>query len=264
VPFHCTVDPETKFVPVTVRVKAAPPAVALEGESEVALGFGLLMVKVRAPDVPPPGEGFTTVTEAVPGVAMSLAEIAAVNFVPLTKVVVRALPFHCTTELVTKFVPVTVSVKAAPPAVALEGESEVAVGTGLLMVKVSAFDVPPPGEAFSTVTEAVPAVAMSLAEIAAVNCVPLTKVVVRALPFHCTTELVTKFVPVTVSVNPAPPAVALEGEREAAAGAGLLMVKVRAFDVPPPGEGLTTVTEAVPAVAMSLAGTEAVNCVPLA
>ena len=42
-----------------------------------------------------------------------------------------------------------------------------------------------------------------------------------------------------------------------------LIVKVRAFDVPPPGEGFTTVTEAVPAVAMSLAGTEAVNWVLL-
>jgi hypothetical protein len=88
-------------------------------------------------------------------------------------VVVSPLPFHCTVDPVTKFVPVTVSVNAAPPAGALEGESEVAVGAGLLMVKVSAFDVPPPGEAFSTVTEAVPAVAMSAAGTVAVNCVLL-------------------------------------------------------------------------------------------
>ena len=51
-------------------------------------------------------------------------------------------------------------VKAAPPAVALVGESEVAVGAGLLMVKISAFDVPPPAR-FVTVTFTVPAVAMS-------------------------------------------------------------------------------------------------------
>jgi hypothetical protein len=136
VPFHCTVDPETKFVPVTVSVKAAPPAVALEGESEAAVGMGLLMVKVRALDVPPPGEGLTAVTEGVPAVAISLAEIAAVNCVALTKVVVRALPFHCTVAPETKFVPVTVSVKAAPPAVALEGESALRVGTGLPPVTV--------------------------------------------------------------------------------------------------------------------------------
>ena len=43
----------------------------------------------------------------------------------LIKVVTRAEPFHCTTELAVKFVPVTVSVNAGPPVVALEGESEV-------------------------------------------------------------------------------------------------------------------------------------------
>jgi hypothetical protein len=78
------VEVETKFVPFTVRVNAAPPAVALEGESEVALGFGLLMVKVSPLDAPPPGVGFTTVTDGVPAVAMSLAGTEAVNFVALT------------------------------------------------------------------------------------------------------------------------------------------------------------------------------------
>ena len=37
-------------------------------------------------------------------------------------------------------------------------------------------------------------------------------------------------------------------------------VKNAVFDVPPPGAGLTTVTEAVLAVAMSAAGTVALNC----
>jgi len=262
-PFHCTVAPETKFVPVTVSVNAAPPGVALEGESKVAVGTALLMVKVRAPDVPPPGEGLSTVIESVPAVAMSLAEIAAVNWVLLTKLVARALPFHCTVAPETKFVPVTVSVNVAPPAVALEGESEVAVGTALLMVKVRAPDAPPPGEGFSTVIESVPAVAMSLAEIVAVNWVLLTKVVARALPFHCTTEPESKFVPVTVSMNAAPPAVVLVSESEVAVGAGLLMAKVRAPDVAPPGEGFATVTETVPAVATSLAEIVAVNWVLL-
>jgi branched-subunit amino acid transport protein AzlD len=262
-PFHCTTEPETKFVPVTVSVNAVPPGVALEGESKAAVGAGLLIAMVRAPDVPPPGEGLTTVIESVPAVAMSLAEIAAVNWVLLTKLVARALPFHCTTELETKFAPVTVSVNVAPPAVALEGESKVAVGAGLLMAKVRAPDVPPPGEGFSTVTETVPAVAMSPAEIAAVNWVLLTKLVARALPFHCTTEPESKFVPVTVSMNAAPPAVVLVSESEVAVGAGLLMAKVRAPDVAPPGEGFATVTEAVPAAATSLAKIAAVNWVLL-
>jgi hypothetical protein len=111
--------------------------------------------------VPPPGGAFTTVTEAVPGVAMSAAEMEAVSLVLLKNVVLRADPFQSTTEPETKFEPFTVSVKAGPPAVALLGEIELIAGTGLLTVNVIAFDVPPPGVAFTTVTEAVPAVLMS-------------------------------------------------------------------------------------------------------
>ena len=81
----------------------------------------------------------------------------------------------------------------------------VKVKPGDVIVKVSALEVPPPG--FTTLTCAVPAAAMSLAGIAAVSCVALTNVVVRAAPFHCTTEPETKLLPLTVSVNAGPPAV---------------------------------------------------------
>src|ERR1700719_994032 len=43
----------------------------------------------------------------------------------------RSLPFHRTTEPVTKFEPFTVRVKAAPPAAALVGEIVVIAGMGL-------------------------------------------------------------------------------------------------------------------------------------
>jgi hypothetical protein len=119
------------------------------------------------------------------------------------------------------------------------------------MVNICAFDVPPPGVGLKTVTLAVPAVAISAAVIAAVSCVPLTYVVVRSEPFHLTIEPLTKLVPFTVSVKAPPSAVAEDGLRLVIAGAGLLMVKICAFDVPPPGVGLKTVTLAVPAVAMS-------------
>ena len=46
VPLNFTTDVDTKPVPFTVRVKAAPPAVAPVGEREVSVGAGLLMVKV--------------------------------------------------------------------------------------------------------------------------------------------------------------------------------------------------------------------------
>jgi hypothetical protein len=53
-----------------------------------------MIVKGSALDVPPPGEGLTTVTLAVPAETMSAAVIAAVNCVLLTYVVMRLDPFH--------------------------------------------------------------------------------------------------------------------------------------------------------------------------
>src|SRR4029453_1931483 len=90
---------------------------------------GGVIVKVCAVDTPPPGVGVNTVTDAVPAVAMSVAGIAAVSWVALTTVVVRAAPFHRTTELATKFDPVTVSVNAGPPAAVLDGDRLVRVRT---------------------------------------------------------------------------------------------------------------------------------------
>ena len=78
-PFHRTTDAEPNPEPLTVSVKAAPPAVAFDGESEVIDGAGLLMVKVDPLDAPPPGDGLKTITVAVPGIAMSLAVIEAVS-----------------------------------------------------------------------------------------------------------------------------------------------------------------------------------------
>ena len=126
-----TVEPETKLEPITVRVNAEPPAVTLAGDSEVNAGTGLFIVKVCPPEVPPPGAGLNTVTVAVPAVAMSAAVIDAVTCVALTYAVVRLDPFHCTVDAPMKFVPLIVSVNAAPPAVADVGVTLVVVGTGL-------------------------------------------------------------------------------------------------------------------------------------
>jgi hypothetical protein len=196
---------------------------------------------------------------------MSVAGIDAVNWVAEIYVVVRSAPFHRTTEFVTKLVPFTVKVNAAPPAVAELGESPLVVGTGLLaglIVNVCTLEVPPPGAGLNTVTWAVPAAAISVAGIDAVNWVAEIYVVVRSAPFHRTTEFVTKLVPLTVNVNAAPPAVAELGERLVVVGTGLLLaliVNVCALEVPPPGAGLNTVSDAVPATAMSVAGIVAVN-----
>ena len=219
--FQCTFEPETKFDPLTVSVKPGPPAVALLGEIELIAGTGLLTVNVLGADVPPPGPGFVTVTWIVPAVAMSAAEIAAVSWVLLENVVVRAAPFQFTTEVVTKPEPFTVSVKPGPPAVALLGEMEVTFGLGLLIVNVSEFDAPPPGGGFVTITVTVPAVVRSEVRICAVTWTLLTKVVVRAELFQLTVAPGTKFEPFTVSVKPGEPTVLLEGESEVSTGTGL-------------------------------------------
>src|SRR5207253_833627 len=112
------------------------------------------------------------------------------------------------------------------------GLSPVVAGTGFVMVKVCAFDVPPPGAGLKTVTCAVPAVARSVAEIVAVSCVADANVVGRSAPFQRTTEPVMKLVPVTVSVNAGPPAVTVVGLSPAVVGSGFV-VTATATVVPP-------------------------------
>ena len=60
---HLMTDWELKLVPLTVRVKSAPPAIWEVGEMLDMLGGGFDIVKVRlGVDVPPPGVGFETET----------------------------------------------------------------------------------------------------------------------------------------------------------------------------------------------------------
>ena len=107
-------------------MKPAPPTEAPLGLREVITGMGfvaLVMVKFTALEVPPPGSGLVTVTNAVPAEATAAAGMAAVNCVELTNVVACADPPKLTIEAAMKFVPLIVSVKTAPPATALLGET---------------------------------------------------------------------------------------------------------------------------------------------
>src|SRR6476620_3478731 len=166
------------------------PPIPVHTSRVIAPGLPLiaLIVKVRGLEIAPPG--FCTVTEALPVAAMSAAGIAAVSWVALTKVVVRFAPFQLTTEPFTKLLPFTVSVKAGPPAAALLGESVVNVGVeALLIVKVRALETAPPG--FCTVTEALPAAAMSAAGIAEIGRAAVWTRVVRVARMPLTAETVT-------------------------------------------------------------------------
>jgi hypothetical protein len=59
---------------------------------------------------------------------MSEPGTVVVSWWPLTYVVVAAVPFHVTTEVLLKLLPFTVKTKPAPPAAALLGEIELTDG----------------------------------------------------------------------------------------------------------------------------------------
>lgn len=247
-PFHRTVAPDAKPVPLTQSVKPGPPAVALVGAVDCSSGTGPEgggggggggepppppeIVKGKAPDGAPPG--LATETCAVPPAAMSEAGIAALTCVLLKKLVERAEPFHRTVAPEAKPVPLTHSVKPGPPAAALVGEIDCSSGAGPeggggggggggeppppVIVKAKAPEGVPPG--LATETCAVPPAAMSEAGIAALTCVLLKKLVERADPFQSTVAPEAKPVPLTHSVKPGPPAAALVGESDCSTGAG--------------------------------------------
>jgi hypothetical protein len=58
-PFHCTVELDKKFDPVTVKVKAGSPATAELGVSPVIAGTGFLTVRVNFLLALPPAESRT-------------------------------------------------------------------------------------------------------------------------------------------------------------------------------------------------------------
>jgi hypothetical protein len=102
-------------------------------------------------------------------------------------------------------------------------------GAGVIVNVSGGVDAPPPGLGLETVTLAVPAVATSLALIAAVTSVELTNVVVRFDPFQRTTDEALKFVPVTSRVKAPVPATVCDGEMAVVVGTGLLTVNAALF-----------------------------------
>jgi hypothetical protein len=87
-----------------------------------------------APEVPPPGEGFVTVTNAVPAFWRSDALTCAVTVVEFIYEVAKPTLFHSRNEEETKFDPLAVIVSAELPAAAEDGLIEVSDGTGFGVV----------------------------------------------------------------------------------------------------------------------------------
>src|SRR5690242_6347027 len=106
---------------------------------------------------------------------------------------------------------------------------------------------------------------MSDAGTCAVSCVAERNAVGRFVPFHRTTEVFRKLLPLTVSVNPGLPAAAVLGVMlvSCGPGGGGMMVNVKGEEAPPPAPavfgGVKTVMFAVPPLATSDAGICAVN-----
>ena len=139
------------------------------------------------------------------------------------KVVARGSPLKRITEPVVKFVPLSVNVNGASPTVLVLGMIVLNVGAGLFIVKNNGADSPPVGLLGSkTVTAKVPAVAISAALIEVVSCVALTKAVARSVPLTRITKSILKLKPSTVSVNPALPAIAVEGVKLFRLGAAVV------------------------------------------
>jgi hypothetical protein len=259
-PPNVAVAPFTKFDPFTVSVNAAPPAIALAGASgAVITGTGLFTVKLTEFEAPPPGPGFVTITAGVPATAMSLTRIEAFTCPEFTKAVILLMPPKLTVAPLRKFVPFTVNVKAAPPAITFAGCNVVTVGTGLFVtvtLKVTEFDVPPPGVGFVTVTPGVPAATMSLVKMEAVTFPAFTNDVMRGLPLKFTIAPFTKLDPLTVKVNPCPPAAADDGCSVVTVGTGLppgpVTLNAKELEICP--SGFFTVTPGVPTLATSAAG----------
>jgi len=282
-PFHWTTEHGTRLPPLaplasTPSMNARDFAGILKGMSAVMTGTGNGVVDgaiVNREDKEDK-DGIVeleTVTFTGPGKAVSVAEIAAVSCVALTKVVWRGAPFQFTTSpLGTKFVPLTVRVMPAGAQAGVvfddvvDAESDMMVGRAIgneTELEVFALDAGLATATFTVLTEA-----MSATVTAAVSCVELTNVVVSSvklllLSTHCTLEHGRKLLPATLRENAAVPAVAPAGEIEAITAAGsdaAEIVKEAAAELTPE---LDTVIDAVPAEAISEAGIVAVSCVEL-
>ena len=113
-----------------LEVPAAWFGKTIEDEEKESSGVSGSIVKLAGLELPPPGVGLLTVTEALPLCARSVAGTNAVNAVLAVYVVGRALPFHITTEPAVKPCPLIVSWKTELPCGNDDGVREATCGTG--------------------------------------------------------------------------------------------------------------------------------------
>jgi hypothetical protein len=249
-PLMLTVQSDVKFVPVSVTAKEVPWK-PLGGVISVSVGDGgggggggggtiraVTLNPTLFDDAP---LGFVTVTPYAPTEFGKIT--VADSSVGDTNEVCTAEPLKLTVDPAKKFVPVTERV-ALVPAKPLFGETFEIVGVELRIVIVSA-DESCAGvlevAGFSTTTSALPNAA-SIGMVAVMSVAEFT-VADIGLPRKRTTVPGPKFVPLTSIVCPP---ITLCGVTPVMVGGKGVISIANAFDVPPPGVPVKTVTLTIP------------------
>jgi hypothetical protein len=189
-----------------------------------------------------------TATLTGPAVTSSEAGTVTTRDMADRDVGVRGVLPKLTIEDERKLLPEIVMVVSGEPAVALGGEIAVITGTGFcatgggggggagaVIVKLTEFDVPPPGFLTLTKTKLGKLLSVTMAE----RAVELMNVAGRVVDPKLTTAPFTKSEPVIRRKIVLPPCVA-EGSIELTVGGGGVSVRVAGLDDPPPGEELIT------------------------
>ena len=203
-----------KLVPEIVTVI---PVDAVVGVNEVIAGVAINVKPVLV--AVPPG----VVTLILPEAPVPTTAVTVVVFT--TENEVAAVPPKLAAVVPVKFVPVIVIIVPAAPDI---GVNDVILGAGININPVN--DTVPPGVVIDTAP-------LAPVNIMAVIVVAFTTInEAAAIPPKLTTVAPVKFVPVIVTVVPAPP---LAGVKEAIVGAG---IKVNPVSVPVP-PGVVTLTE---------------------
>src|SRR5438445_10634520 len=124
------VDPGLASVNVAITPLKVVPSTSV-GELTLAVKAASVTVKVCGAEVPPPGPGLETVRDRLVSSARLAAGIVVCNCVLLKNVVAIGAPLSLTIEVLIKFVPLTMIVRAALPSGAEATLKLVVVGTGL-------------------------------------------------------------------------------------------------------------------------------------
>jgi hypothetical protein len=196
--------------------------------------------------VPPPGDGFVTLTARLPVEAVGEIEmLTSISVVLLTFVLVTVMSGPKLTVVTPEMncVPVTVTLTRLPLPADV-GARVLRVGSGFLTVNApERLAEPPPGAAFVTATSLVPAAASAATVTVASSSVRLLITRLDTLtPLPKLTEVtpLMNCVPVTTTVAD-PPLKRLVGATDARVGAGFVTLNpFVSVAVPPPGAAFVT------------------------